>query len=660
MDEMDDPRQSLYFRLRDAGRTPEQAQLVVDRVFTPPPEPEPPSRGLTIARELSQGATLGLGDEIAGLVSGADTREAEREALAQGRQAYPGTAMAANLAGGLAAGGAMGGVRALAARPFLSATLAGATQGAGAADAGVGEAIKGAGMGGAFGLLAAGAGTVAGKAGRELARRTGLSDALETGLTRVAGPSPTARIGSSGVGRGQANVVRALTRDAATPDVLAARLAEAERLGKPAVLADVAGTNAQEALDIANLLPSEAADAVRTFATGRAGARLERMGQDVASGLNVRQFAEREAARRGEAAAASYAQLADFAPLSKARAAQAQRLLTTPSGRDAAAAAARTLADEGITFDPRNLEHLHRVRSELANMASGKPVAVMPGQAGGAGRPSPTGQRALRGLVERMDALMDDATDGAYAAMRDEFAANSRPLQAALAAVGQGKDKTWKGTKAFLRLGDEEFATVMATAQRDPAAWDAYRQAARTNVADALMTPGRNGASVARSLMENPKLQARVQALFDTPAEANDWLARTLLEARMRGTEVGLGNSKTARRLLGASDAFGPEGIGGAAADAAVSPVAGAGRALLALAARAGATRNDERTANEMVRLLLAGRAGGTPAPEAVATARATQQALAERARRSAAVRAGLGVIGGAAAGSMRLSAAPQ
>jgi hypothetical protein len=179
--------------------------------------PKPAQFGKGLARSAAQGVTFGFGEEIeAKLPFMRESGESEEQALKrirgemeQYREAYPKTAIASEIGGGLLTGG-VGGVRAAgatAARAGLrqalkrgvgaaarSATVSGALSGAGAAEGDAMTRLGGAVVGGALGGVTGG---VLGKAGQAAATRLARGGrAADAGVTmleqqlREAGQTP--------------------------------------------------------------------------------------------------------------------------------------------------------------------------------------------------------------------------------------------------------------------------------------------------------------------------------------------------------------------------------------------------------------------------------------------------------------------------------------
>lgn len=180
-----DPRQkspSQVYREKIAeGMSPTDAKRYVESLreqvragqAAPPVIPEGPSRfGSGFARSLAQGASLGFSDEVVGALRGAlspnqtwrEGIQSERDALSEYKDAHQGTAMLAEIGGGLVTGGgALGALRAARLAPKAIQGLAtipraamegasvGAAAGVGTAEGGVMDRAKGGAIGAALG-----------------------------------------------------------------------------------------------------------------------------------------------------------------------------------------------------------------------------------------------------------------------------------------------------------------------------------------------------------------------------------------------------------------------------------------------------------------------------------------------------------------------------
>lgn len=182
---------------------------------TPPPKPaapapkvepgwfEPGSKSEALVRGLSQGATLGFGDEIQALIRSvgsdrtyAQLRDEERAANADAASKNTGSYMAGNIVGSLPGAGAVTGVRALSAGKALAANLPGkvglagvakrgaalgAAQGLGSAEGTAEEQLGSTALGGTIG-----AALPTGMLGAARAVRGGAAAAAGSNLTNTA------------------------------------------------------------------------------------------------------------------------------------------------------------------------------------------------------------------------------------------------------------------------------------------------------------------------------------------------------------------------------------------------------------------------------------------------------------------------------------------
>lgn len=166
---------------------------------------------LSGARAGAQGLTFGFGDEAEALASSLVTKKPYQEELArirgemgEFREAYPKTALAAEVAGGLATGAGMAGVAArgvknasaVARALAKSATAQGALSGAGSAEGGVQSRLAGAGVGGVLGGVTGG---VLGKVGGKVAERVARGGPLDPGTKVIIDAMDAARMDEGAV-----------------------------------------------------------------------------------------------------------------------------------------------------------------------------------------------------------------------------------------------------------------------------------------------------------------------------------------------------------------------------------------------------------------------------------------------------------------------------
>lgn len=265
-------------RLAAAGFSPaEIAEHFARRGGGRPTAPTPPRsaaeswtpRGKAVAgvRAVGQGLTFGFGDEAEALVTSLvrgtpyDTEAARiRDEMAAFREGYPKTALAAELAGGIATAAGMGraaltgvkGASQIARALAKSATAQGALGGAGAAEGGLAERATGAAVGGAVGGTV---GALAGKAAGSAAEWLG---------TRGA------KTPASGV------VVRALESARMTPDAAVARARQLATDAPEARVLDVLGTPGVREARRIEALGGEAGERINAAMTERLASRPQR------------------------------------------------------------------------------------------------------------------------------------------------------------------------------------------------------------------------------------------------------------------------------------------------------------------------------------------------------------------------------------------------
>lgn len=341
-----------------------------------------------------QGATFGLGDELAGVASAATGgtyaggRDDVRMAEAEYRRRTPTGAIAANLAGGLlAAGGA------IKAAPGLFAP-AGATTGgnivrgvAGGAGAG---AVSGFGSGeGGFENRALDAGVGAGVGGilggvipTAVAGYRGVFPKAPAAIARGVGKEDRAALGIVG---------KALERDRMTPADFQTVIDANAGSGKPLTLADMGGENVRGTLDSVLNRPGEArALAAKIFAgrqTGRVGplgmkttvgpSQAERLQGDVKDSIADAGFfdtIEKISAARAKAAAPLYQKAYEAGEFSNPR---IEGLLKTPAGRSAFEKALTLAQNEAGSAEPELVGELVKAADFLSSpKAPGSPIPM--------------------------------------------------------------------------------------------------------------------------------------------------------------------------------------------------------------------------------------------------------------------------------------------
>lgn len=166
---------------------------------------------LSGARAGAQGLLFGFGDEAEALASSLVTKKPYQEELSrirgemgEFREAYPKTALAAEVAGGFATGAGMAGVAAkgvkgasaLSRALAKSATAQGALSGAGSAEGGVQSRLAGAGVGG---VLGGATGAVLGKVGGKVAERISRGGPLDPGTKVMIDAMDAARMDEGAV-----------------------------------------------------------------------------------------------------------------------------------------------------------------------------------------------------------------------------------------------------------------------------------------------------------------------------------------------------------------------------------------------------------------------------------------------------------------------------
>lgn len=284
----------------DPQKAVQAAKLAMQREARAKPDKSNPSYGAT--RQAIQGATFGFGDEISsaimtpmemikGAITGEDsgkglldragaayTRlvEQDRKGMADYEKENPGTAIAANIAGGMTPGGALqkagmtflkpgGTVAQRVGQGAAEGAAYGAAYGAGNAEGGMSDrlagaaesAATGAAFGGALPIATAGIGAVGAPVVNAVRARM---DPEGTAARKVA-----ERLGAAGL----------------DPEMAAARIEKAANEGQAMSLADVGGTNARNLLRTATNVPGPGQEKAASILARRQGAQGDRLKQAV-------------------------------------------------------------------------------------------------------------------------------------------------------------------------------------------------------------------------------------------------------------------------------------------------------------------------------------------------------------------------------------------
>lgn len=510
------------------------------------------------AMALTQGATFGFGDEIAGVggvvenlllrAMPAELMTPERQALrarslgdaytmardearaAEKRfaQQNPGRNVAVQAIGGLAVpvpgGKAVEALTQGIDNPLVRAVanmagqgaIAGAIGGAGGASSiaeAPGAALRGA-AGGAVAapLVAAGAGGVGGVVNNVRARLSG-GAADEMALRRVA---------------------EAIARDETTTGRMGARL---DKLGGRAVIADAGGQNVRNLTDLMATLPGETANRaeqlIRKRQAGRGGALIGSAEQAMdMHGQRLAPSVEEWITLRASDSKPYYDKLRQM-PI---RADDELRRLVSAADELGATATARKIATAErapFTLDggsPQwSMADLDRVKQGLDAQISASMSST--------GQATPV-TRALQGLKSDFVKRLDGMTDGLYAEARRVYAGPSAMAEAAQL-----------GRKA---MSMDDASIRQATAGMEGSELQAFQLGAFEALRAKLGTEA--GQTQILKMWKEPATREKLQAMFPNERAFREFASTVAAEGRLKGLEgIGRG-SQTARRTMGADD----------------------------------------------------------------------------------------------------------
>lgn len=458
---------------------------------------EPVNKLLGSLQAISQGITLGFGDEFAGLgaiLPGGQTPgeaiEESRGLARRFRRDEPAAALAGNVAGGLATG-LIGGAAAGAGKTLLGTVgrsagiggLEGLIGGAGGAEGGVGERLAPAAIGGTIGtVLGAAAPAVVGT-GRGLARTLGAEQLPGVSAFRAARVQRRAAEEASDILEGVAQ------QHGLAPSQVITELAEGPALPMDTPI----GRNIVNA---ATRRSAAATTDVERELARRASAG--RVAADVASeeaetGLRV--FRDGIETKRDELAERVFAGLAGE-PVEMTD--DLARVLKKPSVRRVLPEVEGLLEEAGLPpLDLDNLDAsaLQLIRRGLrdAQTRAFNPASESFSSAQGG---------AIKTTVGELDDALERAVPG-FKAGRREFALVSRALDA----VDDDATKV-------LRMTPRELEEIV----NDPSVTDEIRQSLRLKAQQEIADQLGEGKPLAKVLRESPNMQRRIRALFGDDA----------------------------------------------------------------------------------------------------------------------------------------------
>lgn len=514
----------------------------------PSAAPQPPGGGgidkSGLARTLAQGATLGFGEEIEGglaalgamVPGGRSPGEAYREQvtgaredIGQFREEHPVMSTAAELGGAvlpslLPIPGARAGLARVATtalrNPLGRAAAEGAVAGAGAAEGGVGERLKGAAVGGTVGGVA---GKLAGSVGRKFARpRRAAGEALEdvvrregSSLAELGGRMQPGQILPEAAERG--GPIQALTREVTAtqePGGRTLRRTIQERAGR---------------------VPGEVSEVLETQ-TGLGAQDVFRTAEDLA------------AAKRTNAAPL-YEQAYAHGTVDNPEI--LKLIQEKPSLQDAYRAAQKTAAEEGVPLAPLDapdVRTLHMMKEELDDLIR---------RADRSTDISAPSARQTRAMAETKGSLLGllEGEVPEYRQARLQFAGDAAVMDA-FEAAREGSKRL--GLKPFLR--EDPRRIERALSEMTPSEQEFYRRSALDAVVN--LPPERRTKLV---LNEDPQVQRKLRQLFQddeafarfreelAAPQARRQLGRLAGRASQapKGSLAGPGASERVRRGLG-------------------------------------------------------------------------------------------------------------
>ena len=514
-----------------------------------------PPEGGSVADPLAQGLSFGFSDEIAGALGSIPAsfslndsftdklsgipdayrgiRDAARENNAAFSERNPKTALAANLAGGLATGGAgltRAGVNTVSGLA-KSGAAAGAVGGFGASEGGVQEHVQGTATGAAVGgLLAPALPALGGALGRLTASPNQATSRFET----------------------------LLKRDDLTPEKLQSRLDE---LGPEATIADAGGPNIRAAAETMAQMPGramqQANDLIETRQAGQAGRINTALDEALGNGQSLFQ-AEQSIAENLRTQSAPLYRQAYQQPITITP--EIRDILTRPATKKALARAQEMAANEGEFFaiDMQSgivpTKVLDYVKRGLDDIVDGN--TDIRGATNNEGRIVGNLSRTLRGEMDKQN--------DTYAQARAVFG-GEKQNQIAL-----------KEGQKFLRENAER--TEFNLSGKSESEREMFRLGALQALRDRVMNKSDTADSV-KAVFSSPGLREKIRAIVPDEAAYDALVQKMEAEAQFfrTGTQM-LGNSATARRLFGAQDQTLGNVIGAGVDVASGNPLMTAGR----------------------------------------------------------------------------------
>lgn len=511
----------------------EAAVLEVERSIAAAPKPD--ERG-NIADSIAKGATLGFSDEIAGALGAIpaafqtgssipDAYRGIRDAARGNEQAFaernPGTALAAEIGGGVLTGG-LGAGRAAAVNVAKSVPkLAGVGAGVGAT-AGLGNS-----EGETIGAMAtdtAIGGAVGGVAGVLLPP---VAKAIGKGVT-----APMRYAQATRAARPVKKLGQAIARDDMTPEKVAAEL---RKLPKGAAIADAGGENLQTLGRDVTVQPGRARNIARALFDGRRKEAPKRIDDAVRSALKQEgDFypAKKALADEMKTAAAPFYDEAYKAPVSLNP--KLKAILKRPVMQDALRQGQKLAKNEGDVIGG-NMQLLDYAKRALDDQRS---VAIRTGN-----------NQLARAITKTKQELVGelDAQVPAYGKARAAFAGP------------KALDDALDTGRKFM----SEDAEIIAEMIQDMTASEKqfFRMGAIRDIRDKVLSKS-DTADAYKAIFNSPLKREKIQALFPNAREFAKFQRAMQGEARMfeTGTKA-MANSSTANKLAGVEDLATDPGI---------------------------------------------------------------------------------------------------
>lgn len=483
---------------------------------------------LTAVNPLS---AFGLTDEAAGVFGGAasalrgegfqrgfqETQQDVRTGLETAREERPAETLALELGGAVATGAALPSITGRAATTLGGRVAqgakfgagAGAVTGAGEAEGGLGERLKGAARGAPVGAVAGGALPVVGQ---------GLKSAAG-GVRRFFGGAPAAS-------RAEEAVTAAFARDDLDLDVVVKKLSDT----KPTTLADVGGENVRGLARTALGAPGTAREKGRKFLEERARKETSRINQDISelisSNTNLVETVDEVIDRRAQIAAPLYQKAYAKADISSPKLTE---LFERPAMAKAIKNAQSISANEGRgeavrLTETRFLDDVKRGLDDVINKEKDPLTGKIT---------SDVGRSVVKLKKEFVDEI--DKQNPAYKTARDAFSSETDSLNALR--EGEG----------FTKLDGNQLRKLMKGMSENEK--EMFRIGAVKNMRQTIAKAVDTGSS-ARRLFNQEFKREQIKELFANEADFEEFTKRLTQELQFDATRGAVvGGSQTAEKL---------------------------------------------------------------------------------------------------------------